>query len=128
MTWMELALAALGAWGWAGMKLTVEVTNPGDAYAAKAHVDATFQTCRIEVNVSIPEDSIYADDVMLHEVGHCVGYWGLSWGDHSADSGSIMYASIGGQVQRILSADLLAAKAKRDARLTYRTYLPGVAR
>lgn len=116
---LELALAALALWGWAGMHLTVEVGYPSQpSWVAEAWPTDDYSACRIVVHPTLNEIILWG--IMLHEVGHCVGVY-----DHSTEAGSVMSGYYeNGTVTR---ADIAASKAMRDGRLPHRNTLPGIA-
>lgn len=119
---LELAMAALALWGWAGMQITVSIAVPINDWAAQAQPADDFSHCEILIHPNIRESAWPGH--LLHEIGHCVGAY-----EHSEEPGSIMQAGGGSAVAtRITDADRLAAKASRDRILTYRASVPGVSR
>jgi hypothetical protein len=117
MDWMSLALWALGMWGWAGLPIAVEVKPLyGKAGIATPYALAG---CTIEVNELVVQTEHDARNLMLHEVGHCVGYaaWEMSVASvedpsHSQDPASIMFPYfMPGAEQAILPEDRAFARS-----------------
>lgn len=91
VNWAALVLQALALWGWAGLPIQVEETSLQLA-VGRAHPHG-LAGCLIEVDPTqiVPGDEF---SVVLHEVGHCVGYYGplgqpQTW--HSENPDSVMY-------------------------------------
>jgi hypothetical protein len=93
-----LAQSSLRQWGWASVQVDIAFVDLGWGAAA-------FSTPRGASHCSIQLDrTAWANATdeerqrrMLHETGHCVGYFGVHpestdhWRDHSDDPASVMY-------------------------------------
>lgn len=122
-----LVAAALALWGWSGMLVEVEYRDFGWGAAARAWPSLPdtpiFQNCLIEINTYYPPQGLDAlERTILHEVGHCVGYWPNATGEtpHSDNPESIMYYTPRLGQGEILREDLEWIKVIRDRNLSYR--------
>lgn len=123
--WLALAYLALAAWGWHGMVPTVTLAPlTWGIGAASVPDDTHYLTCPITVDQSQVDPGI-GWVIVLHEVGHCVGYYGFAWGDHSLDAASVMSGS-NDRSATIMPEDFEAVKVNRDMRLPYRVVIPGI--
>lgn len=130
---VQMLLAALALWGWSGMHVEVSVVPIGRDVAARAFPESDLRSCHVEVDSQYLSDyyrGIYQslDLVLLHEAGHCVGYWPeVSGGSpHSTNPESIMHASIDIDIGRILPEDWVRIKRIRDQRVSPRVIMPGI--
>lgn len=132
---LELIGAALLLWGWNGMHVDIQYTDLGWGVRAQAVPSEdtehrmTFSRCVLTVNTYYPTDP--SPLVILHEIGHCVGYVppepGLS--PHSEDPASVMYVGNEPAAERgITVADRLHVKLIRDKFLRHRVIVPGWAK
>lgn len=132
-----MLIAAIALWGWSGMHVEVSVVSIGWGVAAQSYPTADFTSCRVEVDDELMARHARGEvvnrslgRVLLHEAGHCVGYWPEVAGGsaHSLDPASIMYSPANGDTGEILRADRERIKRIRDIKLPYRTVVGGVSK
>lgn len=131
MTYADIVLWALGLWGWVGMHITVEERHLGWGVSAVSYPAANFQTCRIIINLddSLPERSVWT--TVLHEVGHCVGYWPEYAGQsphNQSEPSSVMWAPVTTDRVEITIADRERIKRIRDIKLLNRITVAEIAK
>lgn len=108
---MDAVLAALGQWGFGGVLVTLVFAPLGWGIAASSDPGPRWpEACEIVID---PEKM--TEFTILHEVGHCVGYFNVTLGvgprqDHSLDPRSVMNERPGPE---ITDADRLVVMSTR---------------
>lgn len=120
----HLLEAALAAWGFGGMLVILTYTTFGWGIAAQSvPVPGGDWACYIEAD---PEQM--TERTILHEVGHCVGFFNVAPGvDHSSDPESVMY-SLYRPGQVITAEDRMVVFRNTRWWMTEHVIVPGVSR